>query len=93
MTQAGDIVCVRFGSSTPFVLRREGKCVDVSDECDLEGRQYHLIGRCYVHGFMNGENMETAHELFERAKMVEVERGIEAAKTFINDGIQEFILV
>ncbi|KAI0402997.1 heterokaryon incompatibility protein-domain-containing protein [Xylaria palmicola] len=40
--EAGDIVCVLFGSKVPFCLRPMG------------GR-YLLVGECYVHGLMKGE--------------------------------------
>jgi hypothetical protein len=41
-----DIVCVLFGGKMPFYLRPS------------EDR-YMLVGECYVHGFMDGEAVET----------------------------------
>lgn len=40
--QEGDILCVLFGGSVPYVLRAEGEF-------------YRLVGECYVHDLMNGE--------------------------------------
>ena len=45
--QAGDLVCVLSGSSTPHVLRR----VDNRDGCE----RYRFVGDAYVHGLMYGE--------------------------------------
>jgi hypothetical protein len=42
--EAGDVVCVLFGSKVPFCLRPIG-------------RRYLLVGECYVHGLMRGEAM------------------------------------
>jgi hypothetical protein len=42
--EAGDVVCVLFGSKVPFCLRPMG-------------RRYLLVGECYVHGLMKGEAM------------------------------------
>jgi hypothetical protein len=44
-TAPGDIICIFFGGSVPYVLRHDGS------DC------YQLIGECYVHGFMSGEAM------------------------------------
>ncbi|KAK6223971.1 hypothetical protein LQW54_000117 [Pestalotiopsis sp. IQ-011] len=42
----GDIVCVLFGGKMPFCLR------------PLENGSYHLVGECYVHGFMEGQAID-----------------------------------
>ena len=44
--EAGDLICVFFGSDTPFVLRKAGD-------------RFKLVGECYVFGIMNGEAMES----------------------------------
>ena len=46
-TMAGDVVCILFGGSVPYILR----------PTDIEG-QYLLIGECYVEELMEGEAME-----------------------------------
>jgi hypothetical protein len=53
--EAGDVVCVLFGSKVPFCLRPMG-------------RRYLLVGECYVHGLMNGEAMDmlAQNELYEK---------------------------
>ncbi|KAI3324074.1 heterokaryon incompatibility protein-domain-containing protein [Xylariaceae sp. AK1471] len=43
--EAGDMVCILFGSKVPFCLRPIGKF-------------YLLVGECYVHGLMRGEAIE-----------------------------------
>lgn len=43
--EAGDKVCVLFGSKVPFCLRPMG-------------RRYMLVGECYVHGLMKGEALD-----------------------------------
>jgi hypothetical protein len=43
----GDIVCVLYGASMPFVIRPEGAA-------------YRLIGECYVHGLMRGQGVPEA---------------------------------
>ncbi|KAI1131092.1 heterokaryon incompatibility protein-domain-containing protein [Nemania abortiva] len=44
--RVGDVYCVLFGGSTPFILR---KCTEPS--------YYKLIGASYVHGIMRGESV------------------------------------
>lgn len=44
----GDLTCVFLGGPVPWVIRQEGK-------------EYVLIGECYVHGCMNGEVIITEH--------------------------------
>lgn len=43
--EAGDVVCILFGSKVPFCLRPIGK-------------RYLMVGECYVHGLMKGEAIE-----------------------------------
>lgn len=45
--QPTDIVCVLFGSKTPFVLRPTST-----------PNEYLLVGECYVYGLMDGETMD-----------------------------------
>lgn len=54
--EAGDIVSVLFGGTTPFVLRPVGE-------------SYMLVGECYVYGLMNGEAIEIRErgELMEKS--------------------------
>lgn len=57
-----DLICVPVGSSTPFVLRPTGKK-------DVDGSmQYYLVGRCYVHKFMDGETMAGVHMALKNAE-------------------------
>jgi hypothetical protein len=61
-----DLICVPVGSSTPFVLR-------ATDKKDDDGRmQYHLVGRCYVHKFMDGEAMAGVQEALKNAERSKV---------------------
>ncbi|KAI9730858.1 MAG: hypothetical protein M1834_005576 [Cirrosporium novae-zelandiae] len=46
--QPGDLICVFLGGCVPWVIRKEGK-------------EYALIGECYVDGFMDGEAMESEY--------------------------------
>ena len=50
--QNGDSVCVLFGSSVPFVLRRFEKSHGLVRE------PYGLVGECYLHGIMRGEALK-----------------------------------
>lgn len=47
--QQGDVLCVLFGGSVPYVLR-------------IEGDFYRLVGECYVHDLMNGEAVAAMEE-------------------------------
>ena len=48
-TLVGDVVCCIFGCNVPFVLRRcEGETTDGQP-------LYTLVGKCYIHGIMEGE--------------------------------------
>jgi hypothetical protein len=47
-SKPGDLVCIIFGATIPFVLRR------------LQGGQHGLIGEAYVYGIMDGEYMQTS---------------------------------
>jgi hypothetical protein len=51
-TQVDDIICIFYGCSVPVVLR----------SYDRTAGLFQLVGECYVHGMMDGEAMETAHE-------------------------------
>jgi hypothetical protein len=56
----GDIICILYGCSVPVILRPffEGEIDD--------GETYFLfVGECYVHGMMDGEAIERAHEFKE----------------------------
>ncbi|KAK3298692.1 heterokaryon incompatibility protein-domain-containing protein [Chaetomium fimeti] len=56
--EKADIVCVLFGGKMPFCLR----------PCPGSGF-YLLVGECYVHGFMNGEAVDTG--MLERREVDE----------------------
>jgi hypothetical protein len=47
--QPGDLVCVLFGGSTPFILRPLVQAIDSSNQ------YYSLVGLAYVNGLMDGE--------------------------------------
>ena len=49
--QPGDQICVLFGGSTPYIVRP----TSISGE-------YHFLGECYVHGLMNGEEIQLWEE-------------------------------
>lgn len=61
-----DLICVPVGSSTPFLLRSSGK-VNASGNM-----QYHLIGRCYVRGFMDGKAMAAIKAALKEAESKKV---------------------
>jgi hypothetical protein len=44
----GDVVCILFGGTVPFILRAQ--------QSDYGG--YRVVGEAYVHGIMDGEYME-----------------------------------
>ena len=48
-TERDDLVCVLLGGEMPFILRPKGN-------------YYTLVGECYVHGIMDGEVLEAAHD-------------------------------
>ena len=50
-TQAGDLICILFGTDTPFVIR------DLPTPDEVR-KSYELVGDCYVHGMMDGEGMD-----------------------------------
>ncbi|KAM5351792.1 hypothetical protein ACJ41O_004515 [Fusarium nematophilum] len=52
----GDMVCIVYGCSTPLVVRRAGD-------------EYHVLGKAYVEGIMDGEMVE----LIDRGELVEEE--------------------
>jgi hypothetical protein len=49
--QEGDICCILFGSSVPFIIRRTS-----------EASHYRLVGECYIHGIMHGEAIHSWKE-------------------------------
>lgn len=58
-TQQGDLICIMYGSKSPFVLRKTvSRNVHAwQDEEDL----FSLIGEVYSHGVMHGEAMNLQH--------------------------------
>lgn len=48
--QAGDVVCVLYGGSFPFILREADK--------DGESGAYMLVGQAYCDGIMDGEALD-----------------------------------
>lgn len=44
LAREGDVIAVVYGCSIPLLLRRP-----------IEGGGYRLVGKCYVHGVMDGE--------------------------------------
>ena len=53
--QVGDKIRIFRGGQTPFVIR---ECIGPQQKSHLQGRLYHCIGACYLHGMMDGEAME-----------------------------------
>jgi hypothetical protein len=47
-TEIGDVVCIVHSSCVPFVLR---PCKDIKGA-------FRLVGKCYIHGIMEGEAMQ-----------------------------------
>jgi Heterokaryon incompatibility protein (HET) len=47
-TQVGDVVCIVNGSCVPFILRPSQ---------DIKGA-FQLVGKCYIHGIMEGEALQ-----------------------------------
>jgi len=53
LAEAGDLICILYGGQTPFILRqRDVKCPD-----GIDRKIYQLVGECYVHGAMDGEEV------------------------------------
>jgi hypothetical protein len=48
--RVGDEVCLFYGASTPFIIRKRAH----------DG--YFMVGQCYVHGLMSGEGMAMGEE-------------------------------
>lgn len=63
-TKVGDCVVVLYGACTPYVLRLAEGDASAEDSIGARDRRWHLIGECYVHGFMDGEavNSERSEE-------------------------------
>jgi hypothetical protein len=51
----GDAICVLYGCSVPVILRRR----------DDRERTWEFIGECYMHGFMNGEALDSGRSAEE----------------------------
>ena len=47
--EIGDLVCIFTGSRMPFLLRQE---------METKSSSYELVGSCYIHGVMDGEEMD-----------------------------------
>ena len=56
-TQAGDLVCIVYGSPVPFIVR----------ESDEREGSHRVVGECYIHGIMRGEALQS--EQFEERKI------------------------
>ena len=57
LTEMGDGVVIFGGSETPFVLRENGSAGDD----DGAGKEFCVLGDCYLHGFMYGELLTEEH--------------------------------
>ena len=55
--QPGDIIAVMIGGAVPYVLR-----LDAQASRDLENTVYRFVGKCHVHGIMDGEVPAMARE-------------------------------
>jgi hypothetical protein len=80
-----DLICAPVGSSTPFVLRSTGK----RDNIGI--MQYRLVGRCYVHGFMDGEAMSEIRTKLNSAARDKVSD--EENRNLVLAQLKSFILV
>lgn len=49
--QSGDIVCLIYGATRPFLIRAK-------DECG----KFELVGECFVYGLIEGEGMTMGEE-------------------------------
>lgn len=85
-SKEGDVICVPIGSSTPFVLR------PVLKEDGLSSEHCELIGRCYVHDFMDGQAMASLLDALEN-EGVEARSGLSVASERIHAELKSFILV
>ena len=57
--QAGDLICLLFGSNLPIVLRKIDQPTIPTDSSTESAPMYTYIGSCYVHGIMDGEALAT----------------------------------
>jgi Heterokaryon incompatibility protein (HET) len=57
--RAGDTICIFNGGAVPFLLRKSRK----------RDGAYHLLGGCYVHGFMSGEEMGRSNAQVEEIRL------------------------
>ena len=55
--KCGDVICVLHGSKVPIVLRRLGRC-------------YRVVGQCYWHDWMYGENVHWSEREGDLFKLV-----------------------
>ena len=53
--EAGDLIVVLYGANIPFLLRPIEPLVGHHENGDHSSERYHLIGECFVEGFMDGE--------------------------------------
>ena len=53
----GDLLCLFFGASVPFVLRPRADCRD-----GASSGTYSLVGEAYIHGIMDGEALDSGSE-------------------------------
>jgi Heterokaryon incompatibility protein (HET) len=51
-TQPGDVICILFGADAPFVIREIPRAGSM-------WKSYSLVGDCYIHGIMDGEQLES----------------------------------
>ncbi|KAK3395680.1 heterokaryon incompatibility protein-domain-containing protein [Sordaria brevicollis] len=49
-TREGDMIVILYGGNVPYLLR------------PAEDKRFHLVGECYLDGFMHGEAMELLHD-------------------------------
>lgn len=61
-TKRNDLVCVLIGGEVPFVIR--------PTHYNAGATSYHLVGDCYVNGFMNGEALEAKEHVTTEIQLV-----------------------
>jgi hypothetical protein len=55
-----DIICILYGCSVPVILRPR-----IEKDGETEQTHFLLVGECYLHGMMDGEAIDRAHEFKE----------------------------